>query len=127
MTKVYRQGDVLLRQVPTSEAAGRKPFEIKGKRATVAFGEATGHKHNLHGEITGFTTETAELFVAQNNSRGRLTELDYILVGGSGAVLKHEFDSGAPAEHKPIMLDPGSYQIAAQVEYQPGELRIVAD
>lgn len=129
-TFLARQGDVLIRQVAAPKKAPKayvNPKEAKG-RSVLAYGEATGHKHAIRSlDVTAYTSETAESFVKEIDTRGAVTPIDLIEVGGSGASLRHEYDSGAPAEHDPIELKPGWYQIGAQVEYKPGELRVVSD
>lgn len=121
-TKAVRQGDVLL--VPVEkELKGSKLGRDQNERIVLAYGERTGHAHALREkEVTAFQIETPE-----DEALAGLPKVDYILVGGSGAALKHEYADGRPAEHEPIMLSPGAYQVAAQVEYRPEALRRVDD
>ena len=95
--KIFRQGDVLLRQ------AKELPKKAKRKADKVlAYGEATGHKHQ-------FTSEFADL---------------YIDVGGKQyaflvetAMLEHE-------EHANIEVPEGTYEVVIQREFDLVQNRV---
>lgn len=114
--KVLRQGDVLIRRVEGLPSEARPLGRDVANRIVLAHGEKTGHAHAIRDKnVCGFTTLPSG-------------EIDYIEVGGSSpAVLNHELISGAQAEHKPIILEPGVYRIARQVEFNPLAERRVAD
>lgn len=100
--KQYRQGDVLIRRIeslPASKATKR----VTG---VLIEGEVTGHAHRL-----------ADLTAAEVLEVG---EGLYLRVGEAGASIVHE-------EHKPIILEPGNYEVFRQREYSPEEIRNVAD
>jgi hypothetical protein len=108
---IYRQGDVMLR------LRGRKPVKLvdaprdEHGRVVLAHGERTGHAHALRGQtVTAFFKETPE------RDMGFSTP-DYLVVGGSGASLRHEHVSGAKAEHDAIALAPGAYDVLVPVEH----------
>lgn len=124
MTKVFRQGDVLLIAVDKLPAKAKELPRDEHNRIVLAYGEATGHAHAIREKnVTAFRAETAE-----DAALAGLPKVDYILVGGSSpAVVQHEYTDGRQAEHDPITLDPGVYQIAAQVEYTPQALMRVSD
>lgn len=105
---VLRQGDVCLvrvREIP-KDAEAQKP---KGKKVILALGEATGHHHRF--EFLN-TEHNVKLF---HSGAGR-----YLEVGKGGAKLLHE-------EHSTVDVPAGKYLLPTQVEYQPTELRQVAD
>lgn len=95
--KIFRQGDVLLRQVKElPKTAKRKADKV------LAYGEATGHKHQ-------FTNEFADL---------------YIDVGGKQyaflvetAMLEHE-------EHANIEVPEGTYEVVIQREFDLAQKRV---
>lgn len=122
--KIYRQGDVLVRRVDAIPEHAKKVDRKPGERLVLAYGERTGHAHALRSDnVTAFRAETAE-----DRALAGLPAVDYILVGGSETVaLNHEYEDGRRAEHIPVQLPPGVYQIAAQVEYTPQELVRVSD
>jgi hypothetical protein len=101
--KTYRQGDVLLvrtRRLP-KEAQAVEP----GPRGIVlAEGEATGHAHVLAPD------HVREWSVAEQR---------YITVDRP-APLTHE-------EHGTVVVEPGTYEVIRQVEYEPEGNRVVAD
>ena len=102
--KVYRQGDVMLIQVPKIP---KDLPEIALKGAVVlAEGEMTGHKHQF------------------------MDAMDVRMYGGGGGpayleiagikLLMHE-------EHSTVKIPKGKYLIPRQVEFTPAALRNVAD
>lgn len=90
---VYRHGDVLLRriaQLPT----GVQPM----LGATLAHGEATGHRHQIQ------QSDAVQLWVRGNNL--------FLEVKETSATLIHE-------EHRAIELPQGLYRVWQQREYRP--------
>lgn len=93
-------GDVIIERVgdlPTDFAK----LEVEAKNA-LAYGEATGHIHQLQGEAG----VDFDLRVNKNNER----HLRIV----NPTMLKHQ-------EHSPILLQPGEYKIGIQREYDPFE------
>ena len=104
--KLYRQGDVLFKQVKSVPAGDRK------KRASghILEGEATGHIHRL----AESDLDAAEVL---EYGDGQL----FLSVSAEGGIsIVHE-------EHNPIMLPAGVYEVTRQREYAPDEIRNVAD
>lgn len=87
--KQLQQGDVLIVSAAIPTTAKRKEG-----RAIVAYGEATGHYHEVIGNGVEVYDENGTLYVS----------------APSGGTIQHE-------EHKPIMLPPGDYQIGIVKEY----------
>jgi len=88
--KVFRQGDILLRQVKElPKTAKRKADKV------LALGEATGHAHQ-------FTSEFADLYVDVDGKQ-------YAFLVKS-AVLEHE-------EHANIDVPEGAYEVVIQREF----------
>src|SRR4030042_4759484 len=89
MNKLYRQGDVLLKQID------KLPLKAKKKEdKVVAYGEATGHKHE-------FKNSEVELYLL--NSRL------YAQVGVPSPLIH--------PEHDEIEIEPGVYKIDQEREY----------
>lgn len=101
----YRQGDVFLQRVETRpEGLEPAPRDRIG-RLVLAYGETSGHAHAFRDpNVLGLRLAGSE-------------EVDYIEVGGAGAVLAHEYESGAMADHLAVSLAPGLYQVIRQREY----------
>ena len=119
---IVRQGDVTLVRVADGDVPG---YAREAKRDTegkvvMEYGESSGHGHRIADKgVTGFRAETAEM--------AAMAGLDVVLVGGSGATMKHEYANGQHAEHEPIALREGVWERAVQVEYDPEEERRIAD
>lgn len=101
---MYRQGDVLLMQVPELPPSAEETSG-DGNRIVLAYGEVTGHAHAV-------ATTQARIY-ADKATR-------YLHVSDEGAALVHE-------EHATILLAPGVYRIVHQREYVPNSSRFVAD
>jgi hypothetical protein len=107
---LYRQGDVLFRRIDKLPAGTR----TKRANATVAYGEVTGHSHALameDREIAEVLEIGAGLYVHVSGEGVRIE---------GGATFVHE-------EHRSVTLPRGDYQVTIQREYQPDEIRNVAD
>lgn len=70
----------------------------------VAYGEVTGHRHQLFGNETDFDLREC--------SKTKVRHLKVV----SPIMLKHQ-------EHSPIQVPPGNYRIGIQREYSPFEKR----
>ena len=99
----YRQGDVLLVEIPSLP---KKAKRVSGKdRIILAFGEVTGHAHQIVEKIKARLLDfKAERFL-------QILEK---------TALKHE-------EHSAIFLEKGNYQQAFQVEEKREEIQRVVD
>ncbi len=102
MSKLIRQGDVLF--VPITEIPQEARVE-KG-RITVAYGEQTGHHHDLvavDGKVDIYALE------------------DQLFANVQGDVqVTHQ-------EHNALAVEEGLYEIRIQNEYTPQEVRRVLD
>jgi hypothetical protein len=100
-----RQGDVLLiRRRAMPRAVTELPREDGG--VVLAHGEHTGHKHQLRGpQVAMFRDDGGNAFVR---------------VAGEPDPLVHE-------EHTAHVITVGDFELAAQVEHTPAEIRVVAD
>lgn len=108
--KLYRQGDVLFRQIAKLPAGEQK----KRENATVAYGEVTGHSHALAAE----DREVAEVLEIGEGIFVHVSAEGVRIEGG--ATFVHE-------EHGPITLPKGNYEVTIQREYSPEEIRNVID
>lgn len=109
--KLYRQGDVLFTRIAKLPKGEQK----KRENSTVAYGEVTGHSHQLAAEdrLGAAVLEIGDgLFVHVSEEGGVRIE--------GAATFVHE-------EHGPISLPPGDYRVTIQREYSPEEIRNVLD
>ena len=97
MKLLFRQGDVYIFENKDIDKTKLKPT----KEYILAKGEITGHKHWLKTD-----TKESSIDIFRGN--------DFIdaLIKNDTATIIHE-------EHKPITLEPGSYTIKIQQEYDP--------
>lgn len=120
-----RQGDVLIVPIDAIPDAAKPARRDALDRIVLAEGEASGHAHAIRArDVQAFRMETAETDAHRAANRALI---DYIFVGGGGAELAHEYDSGKKAEHDTLALAPGAYRVVQQREYSPEEIRQVAD
>lgn len=103
--KFFRQGDVGIRQVKAIPKEA-KVLDTKGEPIVLAYGEVTGHKHQIADLESVAILQTADgrRFLKVTDSAG----------------LVHE-------EHARIDLPAGNYEVIQQREYSPEEIRNVAD
>lgn len=104
--KIYRQGDVLVRQIGTFDLSRLTEIPRENGAVVLAHGEATGHTHAIE-------AKEARLF------RGEKPGVCYLLLD-LPVDLVHQ-------EHAPIALPAGHYEVIRQVEYSPEAIRNVAD
>ncbi len=106
-TKPYRQGDVLIR--PTEKTVGQNLRVLsKNERHVLAFGEATGHAHEI------LDRDAVTAFVATDGTE--ITEMEI----HRAVELVHQ-------DHGTIELPAGNYEVIHQRVYTPQEVRRVAD
>lgn len=109
MSKLYRQGDVLILPVAKIPA---DTTQVKRENGLVvlAHGEVTGHHHAIRGQ-------RVELVTSEQADELRM----WLTVAAPEPVaLTHQ-------EHDTIMLPPGQYEVRRQREYTPEEIRRVMD
>ena len=105
MIKSYRQGDVLLKKVSIMPKEVKKVDWSKEGRVVLAYGEVTGHLHQIGLSYASmFSTEAGKRYIKVKE----------------GAELTHE-------EHSTITPEPGIYEVVQQREYTPQAIRNVAD
>jgi hypothetical protein len=108
---LVRQGDVLL--VPTRRQPSAKAQRVTDNgRVILAYGEVTGHVHEVIGIDNRDSVPPMELFQEPDGQR--------LLVIRKPSQLKHE-------EHGAIDLGVGGYEVVRQREYSPEAIRNVAD
>lgn len=117
-----RQGDVLIERIDAlPDGLTEAKRDVHG-HIVLALGEHSGHRHAIRDtDVTAFLVPTAERDAALS------ADVDYILVGGSGATLNHEYVSGQKAEHEPVSLAPGVYKVVGQREYSPKAIQRAVD
>lgn len=108
---VIRQGDVLVRRVKSIPASA-KPKARDNGRVILAYGEVTGHAHQVMvADRIPAADDAVLLTVAESATFLRLAKK---------AQLVHE-------EHAAIDLAPGTYEVIRQVEHRPWGVQAVAD
>lgn len=106
MNKQYRQGDVLIVKID-SLPEGTQQIKPDNGRTILAYGEVTGHAHAIDASVS-------RLFEVSGVE-------DKFLVVDEATSVTHE-------EHSAIALEPGTYQVRIQREYDDmDEVRRVAD
>lgn len=99
---IARQGDVLIREVASIPAAA-----VKAKSSVVAVGEGH-HEHKV--------TNTVDVL--------ELDEALYLSVNSHGRLVHVHTGTDNQAEHLPIDLPEGSYEVIHQRQYNPYEKAI---
>lgn len=112
MTNVLRQGDVLLIRVDSIPAGAKEVKRDDRGRIILAEGEVTGHAHAV-------LDPHAKLFEITGGGQGG-NERSRFLNVEKETTLNHE-------EHGTVHLTKGVYEVRQQREYQPDEIRPVAD
>lgn len=105
MTKIYRQGDVLVIETKCIPS-NAKPQAREGARIILAHGELTGHAHAIHDKGARLLQCAAKA--------------TFLEITDETASLVHE-------EHSTVSIPKGVYRVLKQTEYSPEELRNVAD
>lgn len=109
---IYRQGDVLLQRVD-SIPAGAKPKARDNGRIILAYGEVTGHAHQLLDRETGLPPAADDAVMLT------LGELETYVRLVKPMVIGHE-------EHATLYPEVGTYLVHHQREYTPwGERRVL--
>lgn len=110
---ILRQGDVAL--APTRKPTAKlTPVPKDAGRVILAYGEVTGHAHQVIADIDTLPADapSCALMEAPDGRRFLFVERP--------CSLTHD-------EHGPIALTPGCYEVIRQVEYTPEAIRTVAD
>jgi hypothetical protein len=102
--KIYRQGDVLFKEVKTIPKGGK--LRVSG--------------HILEGEVTGHIHKVAEAQLAEAELLECGADLFLSVSAEGGVSIVHE-------DHHTLVLPAGNYEIVRQREYSPEEIRNVQD
>lgn len=103
---IARQGDVLILSTTEVPKAAKPVPKDKG-RTILAYGEVTGHAHEVVGECSLLAADVAEM-------------ADRFLRVEQECRVVHQ-------EHSPVLLPPGDYIVRRQSEYTEEAARMVAD
>lgn len=109
MPKMFRQGDVLIEEVPSMPQAKRTIVPREGGRVILAHGEVTGHAH----AITDQDAVLMSITVPPATKRMAATEERYLRLERQ-STLSHE-------EHGPIELPAGTYRVTIQRQWDPAK------
>lgn len=127
MTQIFRQGDILLREV-TDVDASRLHTVQKRDGIVLAYGEVTGHSHRVSGEATlaadtDMTEAQAHQFALNGQKNGRL----FLLLDDSVSVV-HEEHGTIPITGRGEAGKPRVFEVIRQREFDKTEgMRFVAD
>ena len=125
----YQQGDVVMFKVSDSDFKSKTRIAKDGEvnyngntntHAVVAFGEVTGHKHQINMKDM-LEDAGVKLHMGYNRKAGEDVPEGF-QVTGNVVTITHE-------EHKPIDLPPGNYivRIVREFDHIAGRSRYVAD
>ena|SRR3990167_3386244 len=104
----YRQGDIYIKPIESinvENCIGIQPD--KDGRLILAEGEATGHAHAI---------KNPNAILLKDKNSNRL----FLIIKKEEVPLQHE-------EHSDIPILPGNYEVIRQRQYNPQEVRYVAD
>lgn len=104
---MFRQGDILIIAVDTIPTEAQ-PLKLESGRITLAYGEVTGHSH----QVAVKDIPAVKWF-------GVADDMQYLQAAAPFRI-EHQ-------EHGALELPSGAYAVIRQVEYTPEELRRVAD
>ena len=126
--KKYQQGDVVMLKVDDdyfkeNTRGGDGVVEYHGKQPThaiVAFGEVTGHKHQVN--MANMLKDAGVTLHMGYNRKAGTDVPDGFVVQNEGVILTHE-------EHNPLELPPGKYivRIVREFDHIAGRSTYVAD
>lgn len=111
MEKMHRQGDLLFVQIEGPKPEGTDGVVADG---VLARGESTGHAHRIAPE--DLHAGKAKVYVMDMMEEPRRL----VIEAYEQVRVLHE-------EHKPIVLERGTYEVRQQREFTPTEIRYVAD
>ena len=125
----YQQGDVVMFKVSDSDFKSKTRIAKDGEvnyngstntHAVVAFGEVTGHKHQINMKDM-LEDAGVKLHMGYNRKAGEDVPEGFQVIGNV-VTITHE-------EHKPIDLPPGNYivRIVREFDHIAGRSRYVAD
>lgn len=100
---MYRQGDVLIYKAD-EVPANMKPVKPRNGRLILAEGEATGHHHSVDSNVAELYSDGAKM----------------VMVVSEPTTVDHQ-------EHGAIEINPGTYWVIRQREYDAGAERKVRD
>ena len=125
----YQQGDVVMFKVnekyftDNTKNGDEYKAHYRGKKDThaiVAFGEVTGHKHQVN--MKDMVEEAGVTLSMGYNSKAGVDVPDGFIVKDAPVTITHE-------EHNPVELPPGYYmvRIVQEFDHIAGRSRYVAD
>ena len=114
MKDLFAQGDLLFERVNDICPSGSIVDAQPDGATVLAEGEATGHRHAIHDQVTMFRDDALARDIPDDLYVG------HVRVPRGFARVEHE-------EHAPITLSEGTYRVRRQRELEPASARIVAD
>ena len=114
MTRLYAQGDLLIERVADVVPAGGVIPPGDDGAIVLAEGEASGHRHAFHEQVTMFRDDS----LARDIPGGLY--IGHVRVDAPVARLVHD-------EHAPVSLPKGTYRVRRQRELEPQDARFIVD
>jgi len=115
----YRQGDVLIEQVPELPNQPKKTA-AQQQRVILAHGSATGHSHEIEDPTAAALEPVDKLVNAPGDLSDATSTTNAVMVLERPTAVIHQ-------EHSRIELPAGQYIVRRQREYSPTEIRNVLD
>lgn len=109
--KVYRQGDILIREVERIPLRRRRVEAGEPRTLVLAHGELTGHKHEIEA-----APDEARLRTGKVETEAGEEERTFLEVLSPSVALRHN-------EHATVVLPKGEYEVVRQREYDPAAAR----
>lgn len=104
------QGDVMFKMIATIPANAKRI-----ENTPLAYGEISGHIHILTGDVKLLEAE-GKRFAKVGKGKARL---QHILEGNLKPFCMTEVKELPIADHKSILLPPGTYEIGIQKQFNP--------
>ena len=108
MSKIYRQGDVLIKEISSIPKGIEQVKPDENGLIILAYGEVTNHHHSFN-----ITDSKVKMF-GKDEGGPRFIEIE------RPSYLRHQ-------EHKSIELPSGKYEVLIQSEYSPKQIARVRD
>jgi hypothetical protein len=104
------QGDVQFKMIDKLP-----PSAVRIDNTPLAYGEISGHVHILTGDVNLFEMD-GKTFAVVGNDGGRM---QHVLENNIKPCCMTEVEELPVADHKSILLPPGTYEIGIQKQFNP--------
>lgn len=122
---MFAQGDILL--IPVHEVPPKFSAKLPGKSVIVGYGEASGHQHVLVGDAQWLVDALDEIELGRFANGEPVNQPVFVKVGNGVSLAHLDAQMKQTADHDPIDVPPGAYQVIRQRQWTAGQARAVAD